>query len=72
MRNGKKTAVLAVVIDKKTKSKGKKQEKVYVIYRPNTGQQVCLIKEFCQMRRIPHLMLFSGEKRDGIRAEEKV
>ena len=42
MRNGKKTAILAVVIDKKTKSKGKKQEKVYVIYRPNTGQQVGL------------------------------
>ena len=40
VRNGKKTAVLAVVIDKKSKSKGKKQEKVYVIYRPNTGQQV--------------------------------
>ena len=34
MRNGKKTAILAVVIDKKAKSKG------YVIYRPNTGQQV--------------------------------
>ena len=41
VRNGKKTAILAVVIDKKAKSKtGKKQERVYVIYRPNTGQQV--------------------------------
>ena len=42
VRNGKKTAILAVVIDKKSKSKGKKQEKVYVIYRPNTGAQVGL------------------------------
>ena len=43
MRNGKKTAILAAAIDKKSSSKagkGKKQEKVYVIYRPNTGQQV--------------------------------
>ena len=50
MRNGKKTAVLAVVIDKKTKSKGKKQEKVYVIYRPNTGAQVGLFDKIFVIR----------------------
>ena len=51
VRNGKKTAVLAVVIDKKSKSKGKKQEKVYVIYRPNTGAQVGLLEKKCFQRK---------------------
>ncbi len=36
VRNGKKTAILASAIS----SRGKKKEKVFIVYRPNTGQQV--------------------------------
>eukprot|EP00094_Tigriopus_californicus_P001238 TCALIF_01199-PA protein Name:"Similar to sno Protein strawberry notch (Drosophila melanogaster)" AED:0.08 eAED:0.09 QI:0/0/0/0.88/1/1/9/0/1282 len=41
VRNGKKTAILAVQVeDEKRTSTGGKREKKFLIYRPNTGQQV--------------------------------
>uniref|UniRef100_A0A0K2TS10 Protein strawberry notch n=1 Tax=Lepeophtheirus salmonis TaxID=72036 RepID=A0A0K2TS10_LEPSM len=39
VRNNKKTAILAVALDNK-KGKENKKEKMFVLYRPNTGQQV--------------------------------
>ena len=48
-RNGKKTAILAAANEKnsrykaladKTEKGSKKKEKVFIVYRPNTGQQV--------------------------------
>ena len=48
-RNGKKTAILAVMNERNSKykalsdstdNKKKKKDKVYIVYRPNTGQQV--------------------------------
>ena len=54
-RNGKRTAILAVQLERNSKYKAlseeagsgskdkkKKKDKIYVIYRPNTGQQVNL------------------------------
>lgn len=42
VRNGKRTAILAIQFDKakKDSDKGKKNTKLFVVYRPNTGQQV--------------------------------
>jgi hypothetical protein len=42
VRNNKKTAILAVLSDrqKKTGDSNKKKEKMFIVYRPNTGQQV--------------------------------
>jgi hypothetical protein len=42
VRNGKRTAILAILYDKtkKESDKNKKAVKVFVVYRPNTGQQV--------------------------------
>ena len=42
VRNGKRTAILAILYDKakKENDKNKKAVKVFVVYRPNTGQQV--------------------------------
>ena len=44
VRNGKRTAILAILYDKakKENDKNKKAVKVFVVYRPNTGQQVLL------------------------------
>jgi hypothetical protein len=44
VRNGKRTAILAIQYDKMKKDAEKKNTKVYVVYRPNTGQQVCVKK----------------------------
>ena len=41
MRNGKKTAILAVMDEAaKKKPEKKKDSRLYYVYRPNTGQQV--------------------------------
>jgi len=48
-RNGKKTAILAAANEKSSRYKtladktgSKKKDKVFIVYRPNTGQQVLL------------------------------
>lgn len=42
VRNGKKTAILAIQLsrDGNSSKKGSKKDKMFVVYRPNTGQQV--------------------------------
>lgn len=61
VRNHKKTAVLAMAIEGKSKLK---KEKLYVIYRPNTGQQVGvdISKATLKIGSITvHFFRFSGE-----------
>jgi hypothetical protein len=47
-RNGKKTAILAAACEKSSRYKAlaekssKKKDKVFIVYRPNTGQQVSI------------------------------
>lgn len=52
-KSGKKTAILAIMNEKSSRysamleagsTGGKKKEKVFIVYRPNTGQQVMLPK----------------------------
>merc|ERR1719397_244694 len=40
VRNGKKTAILAILDEQGKKTKKSKEGKLYFVYRPNTGQQV--------------------------------
>ena len=49
VRNGKSTAILAAATEKSSRYKAlaekgsKKKDKTFIVYRPNTGQQVCSI-----------------------------
>ena len=58
MRNNKKTAVLAIQTESKRKaSETSKKEKMFIIYRPNTGQQVKLesLSELKKKyKKVPH------------------
>ena len=51
VRNGKSTAILAAATEKSSRYKAlaekgsKKKDKTFIVYRPNTGQQVCTIMD---------------------------
>ncbi|CAB4057791.1 Protein strawberry notch homolog 2,Protein FORGETTER 1,Protein strawberry notch,Protein strawberry notch homolog 1 [Lepeophtheirus salmonis] len=57
VRNNKKTAILAVALDNK-KGKENKKEKMFVLYRPNTGQQVK--NESLSERQLKYALTLTG------------